>query len=69
MKVSHYSKEARKLFELYDKINKFERSHVLENFRRERESGMTILKGIVVLGFSICILGFIMFFIPMMGEA
>ena len=67
MKITQTSKEARKLFTLYDGINKYNRSHVLENFRRERESGITILKGIVVLGFSICILGAIMFFIPMIG--
>ena len=49
MKVSHYSKEARKLFELYDKINKFERGHVVEKFRREIGSGIAIIYGISLM--------------------
>lgn len=68
MKISHHSKDIRKLFEVYGEINKYHRRHIAKNYRESQMSGYAIIQGSFYLFCMICGLGFFLWIVPIIGR-
>ncbi len=69
MKISLHSKEARDLIRHCDNIDRFERSHIVENYRNEMNAGYEFAKSIFFLVVITAVIGAIMFIAIKLGVA